>query len=104
MTFHLALMALALMAPAAPEPSRLDRAQANYEALAGGRRHWNALSPRELEDLRAFADALRRQVRDDRTLAERCFDREFGRYGRTLTDLQQQLIDMRCRPIGEPLN
>jgi len=103
MIVSVALMALALAAPAAPQPSRLERAQANYEALAGGRRHWNQLSPLELEDLRAFADALRRQARDDRTSAERCFDREFGRYGRTLTDLQQQLIDMRCRPIGEPL-
>lgn len=104
MTVHLLALALALSGLGAPDPARLDRARANYEALAARRLHWNQLPAQELADLRAFAEALRRQVRDTRTPAQRCFDREFASYGRTLTDLQQRLIDLHCRPIGEGLD
>jgi len=102
--FHLAALALALLAQATPESVRLDRARSNYEALANGRIHWNQLNPRDLEDLRAFAEAIREQIGPSRTPSERCFDAEFRRYGRSLTNLQQRLIDLRCRPIGDPLD
>ena len=103
MTFYLAALALALTGIVVPDPARVEHARGNYEALASGQMHWNQLAPHDLAELRALAEAIRQQIRTSRTASERCFDQEFGRYGKTLTDLQQRLIDLRCRPIGDGL-
>lgn len=95
-----ALLGLMLSGNAQAEPSRADQARTNYEALLNGRKQLNQLTPQELADIAALDKALRGEP-DTRTPSQRCVDREVKRVGSAPSDLEQQVIGMKCRALGQ---
>jgi len=95
-----ALLGLALCGNASPDLTRVDRARANYEALMSGRKYLNQLTQQEQVDVLDFANAYREKP-DTRSPSQRCVDKEIRRIGGTPSHLEQQVIDMKCRELGE---
>jgi hypothetical protein len=74
----------------------LERAIANYEALARGEKRLTDLSPieqEELAELRALLRAARPRIRDTR---DACIARETAARGGTLTMLEERVVDLIC--------
>ncbi len=98
-----ALLGITLCANIGDDPARAQRARINYEALVSGQKQLNQFSPQELADMVELDKALRGKA-DGRSPAQRCRDRETERVGGSPSDLERNVIDMKCRALGEPLN
>ncbi|WP_287460551.1 hypothetical protein [Sphingomonas sp.] len=82
------------------ETAGLERAIANYQALARGGRRLTDLTPieqQELAELRALLRAARSRGRDTR---ETCIARETAARGGTLTRLEERVVDLICSQHG----
>jgi hypothetical protein len=102
MVLGAALLGLVMYGNAAADPTRIDRARANYQALMRGQKLPSQLTQQELADVVDLDKALR-DTPDTRSPAQRCVDREIGRAGGSPSDLERQVIDMKCRGLGEPI-
>jgi hypothetical protein len=96
------LLGLVLYGTAAADTTRIDRARANYQALMHGQKLPSQLTQQDLADVVDFDRALRDKP-DTRSPMQRCVDREIGRVGGSPSDLERQVIDMKCRGLGEPI-
>jgi len=96
------LLGLVMYGSAAADPTRIDRARANYMALMRGQKLPSQLTQKELADVIDLDRALR-DTPDTRSPAQRCVDKEVVRAGGAPSDLERQVIDMKCRGLGEPI-
>lgn len=81
--------------------SRIDQAQANYQALRNGTKQVHQLTPQELADVDALNRRMLEQKPDPRSPAERCVDDEIRREGGAVSALTRRAIDMKCREAGD---
>ena len=93
------ILALVMLGAATLSPVAADRARDNYEALLKGEIQLRQLTPSE----RAEILALLKMLRDDRSPSERCFEEQLERAGGSPTRLDQEVIDLKCRPLGTGL-
>lgn len=98
-----AISGIMLCANFADDPARAQRARINHEALVSGQKQLNQFSPQELADM-VELDKILRGKADTRSPAQRCRDREVERVGGSPSDLERNVIDMKCRALGEPLD
>lgn len=63
--------------------------------------HEHQLTPLELEELRALAEAERRRTAQSRP--DRCYTEETERAGGKPSALDRQAIELKCNRIGAPL-
>jgi hypothetical protein len=98
-------LALSLAQPGSAtfDPGRIEQARANYEAIMRGRKHIRDLTPRERRELLAIAEAIE-DGKAKGTRSERCVAEERERLGTAPSELDQRVIDMKCREPGGPLN
>jgi hypothetical protein len=66
----------------------------------GASRKISQLSERGRRLIREIRKA--RQGKDERSDSERCVDEEVGRLGRSPSNLEWRVIDLKCREIGGP--
>ena len=74
------------------DPSRL------YNEVTSGRIDVHQLSQRQIAEILAYAENLKEQ-RDARNREKRCVEREIDRIGRALTNLDERIIDLKCRAV-----
>jgi len=76
---------------------RIARARDNLAALLDGRRSVAELTPLELQDVIAFDTRVRGNRPDTRPTRQRCIDNEVRRLGGRPSQLDWQVIRLKCR-------
>jgi hypothetical protein len=96
-------LSLAQSGSATFDPGRIEQARANYEAIMKGRKHIRDLTPLERREVLAIAEAIE-EGKPKGTRSERCVAEERERIGGTPSELDQRVIDMKCREPGGGLD
>jgi len=79
------------------ELDRIARARDNLAALLDGRGSVAELTPQELQDVIAFDARVRGNATDARPTRQRCVDNEVRRLGGRPSQLDWQVIRLKCR-------
>jgi len=80
-----------------PYQARILRARAHYEALRAGRLAAHDLTAQDLQDVIDFDRRLRATPLDNRSTAEKCVDAEVRRVGGHPSQLDWEVIRLKCR-------
>jgi hypothetical protein len=93
----LGLMGLMLSTSMAIAQSQMDRARSNYQAVVQGQKQVADLTPQERAEVAEIDRIARATKVDRRSSAERCRDEEWKRTGGSPSELEQSVIDLKCR-------
>ena len=69
-----------------------------YNEVTSGRIDVHQLPQHQIAEILAYAEHLKER-RDPSNREKRCVEREIDRIGRSLTSLDERIIDLKCRAV-----